>query len=97
MDRDGITTIGMYFETKFIGPSNTKGARIKATFYHYDGSKTMLYSSYQYELDSHDNHLFALKNLLDTKLTELYNGYTVKFRAEVPHLPASFLWQVVVE
>ncbi len=45
-------------QTKYLGPTNTKGSRIKATCFR--GSLTV---SYQYDLDERDNHKYACDKL----------------------------------
>ena len=49
--------------TKYIGPSNTKGARIKATWRRYGGHKTAVVISYDDALSQRDNHAMAAMKL----------------------------------
>lgn len=48
--------------TKYIGPTNTKGSRIKAT---HSGKSLSVTLSYDYGLNADENHLQAAKVLRD--------------------------------
>lgn len=51
--------------TKYIGPSNTKGARIKATWERWDGSpQKSVTLSYASAFSVRDNHAFAAMKLI---------------------------------
>jgi hypothetical protein len=49
-------------QTKYIGPSNTKGSRISVTAM---GNKNRIYVPYDHEHDEHKMHEVAMKKFLD--------------------------------
>ena len=49
--------------TKYIGPSDTKGSRIKATWRRYDGHKMQVTVGYDDALSQRDNHAAAAMKL----------------------------------
>jgi len=51
--------------TKYLGPTNSRGSRIKATHTRDSETKWSKTVSYQSALDSDENHLEAAKALLD--------------------------------
>jgi hypothetical protein len=48
-------------KTKYLGPTNTKGARIKAS----DGNGNSIIISWDYELDTDFNHVAAAVSLCE--------------------------------
>jgi len=42
--------------TKYLGPTNTKGARVKATWRRYDGKELSVVEPYDSSLSQRDNH-----------------------------------------
>jgi hypothetical protein len=87
--------IGFWFETKFIGPSNSRGARIKATFYHANNDKTSVTVPYSYEHGGSDAHKVALLKLLEhPNIKELYPRYQIVAHTTFPKDSASYWWSV---
>lgn len=62
-------------ETKYLGPTNTKGSRIKAT----SGSGLTLTIGYHHDLNSEQNHRLAAQLLCEKYKwpTDLIGGSTV--------------------
>lgn len=52
---------GIYVSVKYLGPTNTRGARYKATIDRGGSYKFSATVSYSYALDSYDNQLRAVE------------------------------------
>jgi len=68
--------------TKYLGPTNTKGSRIKA--YEPDGQSITL--SWDHSLDAKPNHVKAAKALLDKLDWGTYNPETGALKNEYVHV-----------
>lgn len=77
--------------TKYIGPSNTKAGRIKATWRRYDGHKLQVTVEYDHALSERDNHAAAAMKLCRMGMEggnefwycgELDNGYAFVMQGE---------------
>lgn len=72
-------------ETKFLGPTNTRGARIKAALN--GSSKTFAYA---HELGSSENHIFAARQLAENF------GYPDRFGLVSGHLQNGRMVHILV-
>lgn len=86
-----VNNIGTFFETKFISPSNVRGARIKVIYYDSENNKEV--KSYSYDYSANDAHLSALEKFLKDTGKE---NFTILTRVSLPTsiAPKSYFWQV---
>lgn len=62
---DTINRASRLITTKYLGPTNHKGSRVKATMELHTNSKVSVYVSWKYEGDEHYTHDLAALTLLN--------------------------------
>lgn len=86
--------IPFWFETKYISPTTSRGARIKATYHGVDYTVSITVP-YPHELSGSDCYRVALDKLMEQpRLKELYPQYHVVAHTEFPKDKSSYWWSV---